>query len=75
MKVVLRRVGLTQSVSLIRGSQIRFVVISPRVAMIELLILNLKRGEMSINQKRDKLVVCVIKNMRVNVLFARVYIW
>ena len=29
--------------------------------MIELLILNLKRGEMLIHQKRDKLVVCVIK--------------
>ena len=34
-----------------RGFQIRFLLISPRIGMIEILILNLKRREMLIHQK------------------------
>ena len=68
--MVLLRVGLMfkTSLSLRRGFQSKFLLISPRIAMIEVLILNLKRGEMLIHQKRDQLVVSVVRNMRVNVL-------
>ena len=36
--------------------------------MIEVLILNLKRGEMLIHQEKDQLVVSVVINMWVNAL-------
>ena len=70
MKVVLLRVGLMckTSLNLRRGFQIRFPLISPRITMTEVLILNLKRGEMLIHQKRDQLVVSMVRNMCVNVL-------
>ena len=70
MKVVLLRVGLIfkTSLSLRRGFHTNFLLISPRIAMIEVLVLTLKRGEMLIHQKRDQLVVSAVRNMGVNVL-------
>ena len=71
------------SLSLRRGFQTNFLLISPRIAMIEVLVLTLKRGEMLIHQKRDQLVVSLVRNMQVNVLLgllvsilvAKVAIW
>ena len=74
LKVVLLRVGLmfNTSLCLIRGLKIIFLLISPRITMIEVLILNLKSGEMLIRQKRDQLVIIVVTNMWENVLLRRI---
>ena len=85
MEVVLQRVGLMfkTSLSLRRGFQKRFLLISPRILMIEVLILHIKRKEMLIHQKRDQLVVSVVRRMGesallellVTMVVERVAIW
>ena len=85
MKVDLLRLVLMfkTRLSLTRGFQIRFLLISPKIAMIVVVSLNLKMGEILIHQKRDQLVVSVVGNMWVNVLLGlivamvvrRVAIW
>ena len=76
MKVVLLRVGLMFKTSLILriGFQTKFLLISPKIAMIKVLVLTLKMGEMLINQKRDQLVVSVVRNMWVNVLLGLIVV-
>ena len=85
LKMVLLIVDMTfkTNLKLRRGLPISFFLISPRIVMIEVLILNLKKREKLIHQKIDKLVVSVVRNMWVNVLLrlivsifvARVAIW
>ena len=69
--------------NLSRGFQTNYLLISPRIAMIEILVLTHKRGGMLIHQKRDQLVESVVRSMGASVLLelivamvvARVYIW
>ena len=70
MKIILLRVGLMIKtiLSLRRDFQISFLLISQKIVMIEVLIQNIKRGEMLIYQKREQLKVSVVRNMWVNVL-------
>ena len=62
------RLDVKDKPNLRRGFQISFLLISPRIAIIEILILNLKKEEMLIHQKRDQLVVSVVTNIWVDVL-------
>ena len=68
--MVLPRVDLTFKTSLSsrKGFQTRILQIPPILAMIGCLILNLKKGEMLINQEKDQLVVSLVINMWVNAL-------
>ena len=71
MRVVLIIVGLmfNTRLSLRRGFQTNSLKIPPRISMIDVLILNLKRGEMLVQQEKAQLVVCVVRNMGENFLF------
>ena len=48
--------------------QEKFLQVSARIVMIEVLILNLKKGEMLIHQEKYQLVVCLVRNFWVNAL-------
>lgn len=45
-----------------------FIQISSRIAIIEVLILNLKSGEVLIHTEKDELVVSMVRSMGENVL-------